>query len=273
MLEPRQYYRIHNMVRAVTSRVQRQGATTRHKAALWVLGRRVLPKVPLMLSPKEYEENKTVLIAKVATGEISITRPDNVRIDSLNDGTLIYYPPHKPATLKEPPLGLVEQIEQSQQEGDLEGFPGATGATGPSGCPTGPLGEPGPVGDPDLLVETPGPAALEEAEAVPVPTSEKITAELLIPDEEGPRLCTKCHELPAMEGTSLCIICVQPMKDPEVVPEVASVEEVPPVQGDVPPEPEAAPEVAPEVAPAEPVVEPAAEPERKPKKKGKKNHE
>lgn len=275
MLESRDCYRIKNMVRSITSRVQRQGSATRHRAALWIIGRKVLPNVPLLLKPAEFERHKLVLISKVVTGEISIVRPDGVRIDSLNDGTLIYFPPNKPATLTEPPMG--DAAEPSKQEGAPTGLVVEENA-GSSDDPTCDChlhqalrGE-----------ETPGPEALEAAAEAPVPleaapeqeaapaesgvvdapSSDKITAELPVPDEEGPRICTKCRELPAMEGGSLCIICVQPMKDEASAP--APAEEEQPVVA----EPEPALQ---ETTPVVPAVEPAAEPERRPKKKGKKS--
>lgn len=89
----RKYFKVENMVRSVSSRVQRQGAPLRHRAATWVLGRRVLPKRPILITPEEFAKNYDTLIAGVQAGEISITKPDGSRIDSRDDGTLVYYAP------------------------------------------------------------------------------------------------------------------------------------------------------------------------------------
>lgn len=272
MLEHRNFYRIENMVRSPLSRVQRQGAVTRHRAALWILGKRVLPKVPLLLTEKEFEEHKELLLADVKLGKIAVVRPDQVRIDSTDDGALIYYPPGKPATRTEPPF---EKAVKPASEGE------------------------------DLKPEAD--AEVDTEEAV-VPPSEAITQELPALEAGLPRMCTNCHEVPAQEGADFCGTCIVKDASPnieelveELAPQLESAnpvpaepqdavaesqgEELPPPLEAVLPEAEAPLPIIPEkkieldTTPQEETpVEVAPEPEpevteRKPRKKKGKNHE
>jgi hypothetical protein len=240
MLEPRKFYRVENMVRAQTSRVQRQSSPTRHRAALWVLGKRVLPRNPLLLTPAEFEKNKLVLLSKVRLGEISIVRPDQVRIDSKNDGTLIYYPLNKPATFVEPPMGNVVD--------DVPAEP--------------PVLE--PVKDTFSNTEI----AFESIETAPTPepvsgiveehVSTETTAEVTTSAPESPHLCLLCREQPAKEGSSLCVECGQPALQVERKP----------IEIDTMPQEETPPEVVEDLAEETPKT---AKQSRKNKNKGKKS--
>lgn len=258
MLEPRNFYRVENMVRAQTSRVQRQASATRHRAALWVLGRRVLPRQPLLLTPAEYEQNKTVLLAKVRMGEISIVRPDQVRIDSKSDGTLIYYHPNRPTSLVEPPMGTPVVAE-----------------TVPVADPdTVPLVPPEPVVDAavdaavDAVIESEFPPLSDDA-PTPVPDvvsgavqephpDDVITSKLPVLEQEAPRMCAICREQPALDGTSTCSVCTPPPIEHK------------PIEIDTMPQEETPPETV-----EEPVVAPSTEapavPSRRSKRKGKKS--
>jgi hypothetical protein len=200
MLEPRNFYRVENMVRAVTSRLQRQSAVVKHRAVAWVLGKRVLPRVPLLITAKEFEDNKVSLLAKVQLGEISIVRPDQVRIDSNDAGQLLYFVPGKPPTSVEPPLAVTLSPLVPQGEAPTSVVPeGVTGL--------------------DELVrqlETP-----EFEGVVETPDSEKVTAELPVPDEAGPRVCIQCRELPATEDSALCANCAARGAQPDEVPQIS----------------------------------------------------
>jgi hypothetical protein len=248
MLEPRKFYRVENMVRAQTSRVQRQASATRHRAALWVLGRRVLPRQPLLLTPAEYEQHKTVLLAKVRLGEISIVRPDQVRIDSKSDGTLIYYPLNKPATLVEPPMGtpvvaepdavIIENLEPIADTTD-EVVVESEFLPLPDDAPT-------PV--PDMVS-----GAVQE----PHP-DDVITSKLPVPEQDVPRMCAICREQPALDGMSTCTTCTPPPIEHK------------PIEIDTMPQEETPPELAEEPVVVTPLEAPAV-PSRKSKKKGKKS--
>ena len=92
-------YLIHNMARDRSSRFQRTTSVTRHDVVLWVLGRRVIPKRPIAITPEEYTLHEQFLLGLVREGRISITTPDKTLIDSMPNGNLFYVTPGKPISL------------------------------------------------------------------------------------------------------------------------------------------------------------------------------
>jgi hypothetical protein len=82
-------FMIHNMALAQSSKLQRAMATTRHSKSLYVLGRRVLPKRPVVISIAEFEANRNELLQLLREGQIAITDPDGAFVDSTPEGNLI----------------------------------------------------------------------------------------------------------------------------------------------------------------------------------------
>jgi len=109
-------YEIRNMTKALSSRQQRATSPQRHRSAVWVLGKRVLPNRPITITGQEYRENYDDIISRVRSGEIAIHRPDRVVVDSLHDGTLIYFPPEGPPQMTDP----AEVVVQIKVDEDAE---------------------------------------------------------------------------------------------------------------------------------------------------------
>ena len=237
MLEPRKFYRIENMVRSQSSRVQRQGSLTRHRAALWVLGRRVLPKVPLLVSPEEYVKNEALLLDKVRSGEISIVQPDQIRVDSDPDGTLIYFAPggqriYAPDEPTSGPTTAGEVVKPADEVITAKLPIKANSDTLPL-CVT-----------------------CRERAAIPGTVYCSECAPKIVTDsspEEDPKMCIKCHEQAAMLGFGTCPGCTpapveQPLSEqPPVEDAPIEIDSTP--QAETPVEPTAAEEVAESAAP------------------------
>ena len=166
-------YTIHNMCRAQSSRAQRAVAVTKHRAALWINGQKVLPKRPLKISVETFNRLESEIINKLREGRLAFTTPEQYYVDSRPDGRIYVVRPgmqiveekavssdhwrllfEKPAApagelpvpLKdwvgpgpsgdEPPLGT----DQGSPLGEETGPVGPVGETGP----VGPVGETGP---------------------------------------------------------------------------------------------------------------------------------
>lgn len=273
MLEARDFYRIENMVRSPLSRVQRQGAATRHRAALWILGRRVLPKVPLLLTKKEFDANKQTLLADVKLGKIAIVRPDQVRIDSTDDGALIYYPPGKPATREDPTAEVTKGEDEGGEEivnddGADEGAEkaGLELAEDTANEPSGEVATPASEAETQELPTSEVPLSLaEEAKVVFTPSEVAVEVVTEVPAEVPVEAASEVQEVTPAEETTTGLLPSLESVYPEAETPPAVVEK--PIELDTTPQDETPPEIEPE-----PEGE-AKAPERKSRKKKGKNHE
>ena len=102
MAEAEKTYTIHNMCRAQSSRAQRAGAVTTHRAALWIDGQKVLPKRPLKISAEDFKRLEDSIITKLREGRLAFTTPEQYYVDSRPDGRIY---------VKRPGMQIVEEKE------------------------------------------------------------------------------------------------------------------------------------------------------------------
>ena len=200
-------YTIHNMCRAQSSRAQRAVAVTKHRAALWINGQKVLPKRPLKISVETFNRLESEIINKLREGRLAFTTPEQYYVDSRPDGRIYVVRPgmqiveekavssdhwrllfEKPAApagelpvpLKdwvgpgpsgdEPPLGT----DQGSPLGEETGPVGPVGETGPD-CgqqSLGPSGSPGAITLSDQLLPVVDSVTVAEVKSEkPVPTT------------------------------------------------------------------------------------------------------
>ena len=195
MAEAEKVYVIHNMCRAQSSRAQRAAAVTTHRAALWIDGKKVLPKRPLKLSVTTFNLLEDSIIKKLREGQLAFTTPEQYYVDSRPDGRIY---------VARPGMQIVEERAISSDhwrllfekpaapEGELPvpmkdwAGPGPTGMIGPD-CgeqSRGPQGLPGvvPIADEvPPVVDSVAVTEVKPEESAPTTTvSEEVTAE--IPD-------------------------------------------------------------------------------------------